>query len=391
MVKFYTSFTEEVDDPETAVQEILEQLNLKENMLKNTIGIVHFYHEFANENAWEAIAQALPFPLAGCVSSYLGSCGKNSEIALSVTMLTSDDVYFSVKTIEGIAAKSREELSVEITQLCAEFCEKEPPKLILPFLTSLPNFSGDDLMETVNALPKKIPFFGTMAINMDNFAGPHFVVGGKKMSPEMYSFVAVYGNVQPKFHVTSSFVFDEFPGEASKITDADKSMLKMVDGISAVEYLKKQGLLTSDNQVSSRNAGFWAVAAILLYPDDTRVVRAFLGIVEGTEYISATGHMKNGAKIMFAHLDGEKTLKSAEQLIEDLARNSKNDFLAYSCIARAWSLGTNFSAEAKKIADFSKGLKYNVAYSGGEICPVFDKNGNMINTLHNFTFIACTF
>jgi hypothetical protein len=46
LIKLYTAFTKEIDG-KAAVREICEQLNPAENALKNTIGIMHFYCEFA--------------------------------------------------------------------------------------------------------------------------------------------------------------------------------------------------------------------------------------------------------------------------------------------------------------------------------------------------------
>jgi hypothetical protein len=156
-------------------------------------------------------------------------------------------------------------------------------------------------------------------------------------------------------------------------------------------------MVDADNNVEG--AAIWAMPAILTYPDGTNVVRAFLGVVEGTEYIYSTGAMKAGAKIKFAYLDGNKTLDSAEKLFEEVKQANENGIIAYSCAARAWSLGAKYFAEAKKIAecaeDFNKThdtpLRYSVAYSGGEICPVTDKDGKQVNVLHNYTLISCSF
>jgi len=156
-------------------------------------------------------------------------------------------------------------------------------------------------------------------------------------------------------------------------------------------------MITSENAVVG--SAIWAVPAILTYPNGAKVVRAFLGVVEGTEFIISTGKMEVGTQIKFAFLDGDKTLSSAESLIKDLSETKKNDIIAYSCAARAWSLGAKFFAEAQKIAecaeryqlDHNDPFNYSVAYSGGEICPVMDNTGKLVNALHNYTLIACSF
>jgi len=166
--------------------------------------------------------------------------------------------------------------------------------------------------------------------------------------------------------------------------------------MSAVEYLKKLGMLTEDNAVAG--SGIWAVPAILKYSNGIKIARAFLGILEGTEYIFASGTMEEGAKIMFGNLSSEKTLASAEKLIEELTQSKENDVLAYSCAARAWSL-VKFSAEAQKIAECAvlyeeknnAPFNYSVTFSGGEICPIYASPGKYTNYLHNYTLIVCSF
>ena len=395
MVKLYTAFTKEIDDPEAAVREICEQLNPAENALKNTVGIIHFYYEFAEEDTCRLIADALPFELVGCVSSYIGNNKEYGDVVLSVTMITSDEVRFSVKTIGDLDTKSQEQIENEITGLCTELCVEEMPKMMMPFLTPLQQFSGDELVETVNRLPNPIPLFGTVAFNTEMKPDTNFVMGNNKISPTMYAFVALYGNITPKFRITTAFAFEDSFVDVAEVTDADGPTLRTVNGMPVLDYLKKQGMVNADNTVV--DSGVWAVPAILTYPNGMKVVRAFLGIVEGTEHIFATGKMSIGAKIMFAFLSGEKTLASAEKLMKELTEKKENDVIAYSCAARAWALGAQFFAETQKIAECAEEyqqtndtpLNYCVAYSGGEICPEWDNDGKMINVLHNYTLVSC--
>ena len=397
MTKFYTAFTTEIDDAEAAVREICEQLNPQENSLKNTIGIVYFYYEYVEMDICRALADALPFELVGCVSTYVATKRQYADVALSVTMITSDDAHFSVKTLEGLSTKSKEQIADEITRTCADFCALEVPKVVMPFLSPLPHFSGDELIAVANALPTPVPMFGTVAFNMETTEGNHFVIGSGKISTSILAIVAVYGNVRPEYHITSSFAFDEGIGDSAVITEADGPVLKALNGISAIEYLKKIGITTPENAVAG--SGIWAVPAILTYPNGAKVVRAFLGILEGTEYIFATGAMREGAKVKFGYLNGEKTIASAKKLMNELKDKKENDVLAYSCAARAWSLGAKYFAEAQMLVKCAKEYErehnvpfnYCVTYSGGEICPIYHDDGSFENCLHNYTFAACTF
>ncbi|MDR2578977.1 MAG: hypothetical protein LBC70_09280 [Chitinispirillales bacterium] len=393
----YTAFTKQVDDPEAAAREILEQLKPQENKLKNTIGIIHFFHEFVETDVCKAIADALPFDVAGCVSSYVGTTERYGDTAMSVTMLTGDDVSFSIRAIEDTNTKSVEQIADELTRMCAELCAEEKPKLVMPFLQVGQHFTSDNLVDTVNALPDPFPLYGTIAFNInkeDDGTGNYTQFNGK-ISSDMQVYVAFYGNIEPEFHVITSFFDETLQGGYATVTGASETVLESVDGMSALKYLMEQGIILASNNLS----GLWTLPAILLYPNGTEIVHAFHGVVKGTESIWTTNFIKEGAKIKFAHLDGDKTVLSAEHLIKDLAKSNKNNLIMYSCIARSWSLGANFLSEAKKIAACAgehrqtnnAPLNYSLAYSGGEICPVWDKNGKMVNTVHHYTLVACTF
>jgi hypothetical protein len=389
MVKMYMAFTNQIDDPEEAVREVLEQLKLEENKLKNTIGIIHFYHEFVDTEVCKAVADALPFDVVGCVSAYVGTDERYADVALTVTVFTGDDVSFSVKAIDGISGKSKEQITEEVTRMCAELCAKEAPKLVMPFLSMGPYFSGDDLVDAVNALPEPFPLYGSIVFNTDQEKGHHVLVDGK-ISSDVHVYVAFYGNFEPKFHITTAF-FD-FQGTSADVTDAEGTVLKAVNGMTTLQYLREQGMVPADETAITAS---WTIPAILTYPNATQVVRAFPGLVEGTEFAWATGFIKTGARISFAHLDGDKTVASAALMIEKLVASKKTNVIIYSCAARAWSLGTEYDAEMKKIAECVKvaGAPFNfsLAYTGGEICPVWDKDGKMINILHNCTLTACAF
>jgi hypothetical protein len=394
--KFYTSFTKEIDDPEAAARDIIEQLKPKENALKNTIGLVQFYHEFAETGAYQAIVDALPFEVIGAVSTFLGTNGEYGDFSLSVTMLTSNDIRFSVRTLET-DTESREHIFDAIEHLCKELSIDEEPKMVMSFVPFMRHFTGDDLVAIVNALPKPFPLFGTIAHNDPSKGETNLVVNSKKISTVMFAFVAFYGDFELKFRVTTSFAYVDDYSDVAEITEAEGPILKAVNGLPAVEYLRRQGIINDDNMIT--NSSMWVVPAILTHPNGTRVARAFLGVVERTNYLYSAGTLETGAKIKFAYLDGDKTLSSAVKLFEEICEAKDNGIIAYSCSARAWALGAKYFSEAQKIAECADEyrqrhdtpLNYCLSYSGGEICPIIDNCGKLVNVFHNYTLISCAF
>ena len=397
MIKMFTAFTTEIDDSQQAAAEILEQLKPQEHQLKNTIALVFFHYEFAINDNLQKFLKALPFELAGCMSTYMGTNGQHGDVAITVTMFTSDDVTFKVKTIENVKDKNIQQMREEVTATCKDFCKDETPKLIIPFLSASPLFCGNDLMNAVNKYNKKLMLFGMHVFNIDGVPDTSFVLADGKLSSDMCAMIAFYGNVNPKFRINTSIAFSESFGETAEITDAELSTLKTVNGIPALDFLKKKGLITPDN--IHNTASLMAVPAILTYKNGTKVSCAFTGIDEQKGYAITARTLEKGAKIVLSQLDGKKTFESARSMVREIKEVKENDFLAFSCAARVWSIGSNLFSEMQVIEEGAKEyeneygvpLNYNIAYSGGEICPIPNGDGVFMNMVHNYTLVVCTF
>ena len=399
MVRQYTALTKQIDYPESALQEILEQLNPKENMLKNTVGIIHFHHYFVKNDTWKLFTDALPFELTGCASSYIGAGGQHSDFAISITMLTSDDCHFAVRTLDNLESKTRYEINRKLQALYKEeLCTKEKPKMIIPFLPPIPNYSINNFYFAMNDLDPSVPLFGMQAFNIADSQDTNFILGNNKMSFSMCALTAVYGNIDPEFHIGTSFNDDKIIGDEAIITEADGPVLKKVNDISALTFFKSRWLITSDDMGTS----IMAIPARITYLNGGKVGCAFLGTIKDTDHIFAARTLEEGAKINFTYLEKDDILASAETVMREITEKKRNDIFICISAARAWSLGSNFFAEMQLISKIAKEyekenvepLRYSVVYTGSELCPIRrsenDKESFM-NMPHNYTFAACSF
>ena len=67
-------------------------------------------------------------------------------------------------------------------------------------------------------------------------------------------------------------------------------------------------------------------------------------------------------------------------------------FLIFGKDKRSVTLGIDQRAEGEKVRELIDGkMVYQLCYSGGEICPVYDENGKTTNRFHNFSFVVCIF
>jgi len=397
MIKIYAAFTKELDDPEAAVREITEQLRPSETVLKNAVGIVQFYYEYAETGVYQAIVDALPFDLVGCATTSIGVSGRFGDLALSVTLITSDDVNFTVRSLKDTNKKSREKITDELILLFGELSAGEKPKMVLSLLPVLHHFSGDYLVEAVNMLPEQFPLFGTLASSDESEF--NLVASGSEISTDIMAFVAFYGNFEPKFHIHTSLDSEETFGEVAEITDADGALLKAVNGMPAVGFLVKQGVITDRSVITGDTNVVSTIPVILTRKDGTKVARGFSDIDdENPDYVFLAGHLEIGSKMSFSFLDSENVLSSAEKLVAEICESNERNFIAFSCAARASALGSQYLDEVKKFAQcydkyrkMNMSIEYCISYSGGEICPVVNNNGEFVNTLHNYSLISCSF
>ncbi len=398
MIKIFTAFTTEIEDGKMAVNEIITQLDIKKNMLKNTIGIITFDCEYIETGVYKEVAESLPFDIVGCCTTFIGTDKQYGDFAMSVTMITSDDICFDVKLIKKINEMSNAEITKKLNGIYSEVCSGEKPKMIMPFMSVQTNFSGDDLVDTINNYADNIPMFGTLSFNIENEPDKNYVVYNNIVSSEMIALVSMYGDFKPTFRVTTSLAYEERVAEVGLITDAEGAILKSVNKLPVTTYLKKLGVVDEDNKVT--DSSIWSIPAIIEYDNGVKVARAFVGEVENSPgYIYAAGNIEKGAKVAFSFLDSDKTLESASKLLTEIEENGESNFIGFSCAARSWSLGSKYLSEVQRIAQSVENynrktgnkINYSIAYSAGEICPVPNKDGKLINCLHNYTFIACSF
>jgi hypothetical protein len=102
--------------------------------------------------------------------------------------------------------------------------------------------------------------------------------------------------------------------------------------------------------------------------------------------------MPEGGTLSIGRMDEDDVLLTAEQSLEELLKNENiNGIIMISCLARNMVLGASPLSEIERVHEIlGDSLPWHLAYSGGEICPVYRKDGSTVNRFHNYTFIACT-
>jgi hypothetical protein len=385
MIKMLTAHTEEVDDIDAAVQNILDKLDLNNQALKYSVALVHCYYEFLDSGVVRELASRLPFDLAGITTVSLSVPGFINDFGLTVSVLTSNDVEFAADMSSPVG----EDPSIPLKELYARLTKKlsKKPSLLFSFFPLVQHIGGDELVAGVDAVSGGLPQFGTLSISEDSGYNLCATIYNGKSEHSSVVVVALAGDVKPEFLTVS--VDDEIVSrEKAIITRANRNVVQRINDMPATKYMESIGLTSEANTE-------WADLPVVIYPEDgTRLIRATLAS-DAEDGLVLAGTAPVNSRIAFSSIDADKVKLSAETIFKRAlaaakSGNESRSILIYSCVSRFWTLGMGEKAEheiAEKILGDS--VPYHLVYSGGEILPSVLQDGTVINHQQNFSVVIC--
>jgi hypothetical protein len=387
MIKTMTAFTDEVDDAEFAVEEILGQLDM-DGLLKSTVGLVAFGRDFVETGTLKAISESLPFPVLGCATNACAVKGSEGMTApLSLLVMTSDDVTFR----PGLTCDLTEDLKGDLRRAWDEAAEGQsgPPALVLGFMPLLSRHSGATLLEGLSDTACGVPVFGTICVTEErNYVSARIFHEGE-FHQDRVAMVLVYGDVKPKFFLGTVSEEKYFKSKGVITGVRDGAVLSTVSGKAARDFLMEVGLSADDNGQILQP--FLFPIAIDLNDGATPVLRAMLTTLEDGS-MTLAGDVPVGATLSVTNIDAEEVALVSRKTLESIANEAgRSAVLLYSCAAR-YHVAEAFDSEleigiVRECLDDKGG--YLIGFSGGEICPVPALAGAFENRYHNFTIIAC--
>jgi hypothetical protein len=382
MIKTFVAFTEEIDDTEAAVSELLEQLDPEHNLLAHSLGIVHCCSDFAESDVIKAVSGKLPFDVVGTTTMSLAAPGIISQMGLTLMVLTSDTVSF----VTGVSAPVTDDAKGPIGDLYRGLIASLPqkPAMFLPFIPFMVNVGGDEFIEGIDALSGGIPAFGTLAISNEPDYTRSYTIRNGEYYPDALVLAALIGDVDPVF-LSVSVTEENILKQKAVVTGAERNHLKTVNNMSAVKYLESLGL-AKDGDLG----GIESMPFILYLEDGSRLIRACIGAAPDGGVILC-GAVPVNATLALATMGLEDVRDSSgKKAVEALQAAQGRAMLMYSCAARYWAQGVQIRAEEEKIAEcIGDRVPYHFVYSGGEIFPEFFGNGRVVNHLQNDSLIIC--
>jgi hypothetical protein len=382
MIDTLTAFTEEIDDVDAAVSEILSQLDPEHRCRANSLGIVHCFTDFVDSGVVKALSEKLPFDTLGSTTISTSSSSGTGEMGLSVTVLTSDDVRF----VSGVSGPITGSVDAPLTELYGRITAGlgEKPAMLMPFIPFLPATGGDEFIEKIDALSGGVPAFGTLAIsNEPDYSRSYTFYNGEFYTASM-ALAALVGNAAPDFF-SVSVDEENILKQKAVVTEVNRNILKTINNMPAIRYLESIGIVKNGDVM-----GLQAMPFVIYLEDGSILIRACIGAAEEEGALILCGAVPVNSTIALATMGFEDVINSTERKATEALKAAKGrGLLMYSCAGRNWALGMQHMAEHEKVKECLKATPYHFVYSGGEIFPSRLSDGRVVNHLQNDSLIIC--
>jgi hypothetical protein len=377
--------TEEIDDPDAAVAELLEQLDLKNRLLKNAVGIIACHLEYIETGVIKALGEKLPFDIVGCTSMANSTADKCGQELLSLTVLTSDDTRFSTVISRKMKTEDYHDPIAEAFKEVSQ-ASGEKPDLILAYMPLMLTLGGGLLFNELNEACGGVPIFGSFACDHTLDFQQNMVIRNGEAYKDCLALILISGNIHPKFLVT---VIPEknIQKQHAVITESDGYVLKKVNGLPLLEYLAGLGLTRGNNNIEVNGT----IPFLIDLNDGTPPVAQAIYQITPEGYAVCSNYMPVDSTLAIGSVDYDGIMETTEITVKKALENEDiNGILFHPCLTRNMMLGPNADDEMLKIIELLEGkVPYQICYAGGEICPAIDKDNKPVNHFHNFTFTLC--
>ena len=383
MLKCTSVFTNEIDNPEIALNEIKTQLAQKITLLDNTAGIIMCNPEFTNSKVLRHICENLPFDIAGITTASQAVNDEAGDMILTIFVMTSDDILFKPGITDSIEDDLYDKVKISYDKTAAG--ETEPLKLVLLFPPYIiDRFSGDAYIRVWKKIAPGTPIFGTLAADDTlEFDGCETIYNGVNTKDAM-PFILCYGNINPRFLIATLPDNANLPMSGT-VTKSKDNFVYEVNGIDARTFFTGAGISDNApvfplmiNPTGNENDGaIHVVRELFAYGDDGAAIFG--------------GDLEEGSSIHFLNFDSDSIKLTLQDEIERLNTLSDiNGVLLFTCASRRMVLlGINEDYAELQIAKdtIKQGVPFMMGYSGGEVCPVISNDGILHNRFHNYSVV----
>lgn len=385
MIELRVAHTLEMDDAEAALSELMEQIGPIDPSGGQALGLATFHPDFIETGVAQAVCAQLPFDVIGCstIAGRTSACGE--MLMLSLTVFTGEDVAFTTAWTSD--AVSSPQAAVRALWAQATAGRTERPRLAIPLLPLSGDTSPEALLRLLDDVAGGTPMFGTVACDYTADFSVCSTLFGGEASHTGLALGLLWGDVQPAFAL-ATISPEQVAQYPAIITRSDGSLLYEVNGMPLPQYLQSVGI-GGENDFD----GTTAVPFLVDRHDGLRPVARTIYAIAPQGYAVCGGDMPVGAGISVGSISTGDILKTTDDALAGaLGTGKRAGMLMFSCGTRYMVPAPDVGAEMDLVhTRIGGGMPYRIDYGGGEICPVPDGLGGVVNRYHNYTFTACIF
>ncbi len=386
-MKCASLFTYEIDEKEIALEDINRQLVEKITLEENSIGIIMCHPEFILSGTLKYICENLPFEVVGITTASQAVNGEAGELILTLFVMTSDDVTFRTGFTESLL-DGLEQPTRDAYKIASEGMNGEP-KLALRCPPALIKYPGDAFPGIWSEILPNTPNFGTFAVDDTVEFETSETIYKEQTSKEKMSFVLCYGNINPRFLV-SSLPDDNLLQYKGEFTKAQGQHVCEINNINAYQYFEELGLGTDGVPSNSfLFLPFFIDFRKSINYDGIRVMRVLLSFTDEGAAVFR-GNMEEGSHFTLSRYTAGDVNATTIELMEKINKmENVNGLLSFSCIVRRMVLGAQSLDELENVKNsVNQDIPFMAGYACGEICPTTVKEGAIANRYHNYSVVC---
>ena len=388
-------YTEEIDDIEEAVKEILTQAKDFE-FKKNSMAILFADEDMDYKELYKHLSREWSFPIIGCTTlAMLTGARGYVPSGIAILILSADDCEFSVGMTEELNVNNfKEEIKKTYQQAQSKLSSRE--KLVISYgggVIEEEDAPGNEIVKALTALGnREIPLFGACASDGFSFENFHVFCNGE-ITRKGQVMALIAGNVNPHF-VSINSVGDR-ASFLYEITKAKSNIVYEVGNTPFIEAMKKEGMqVEKTNVLGDYILTPFVVTMEMPEGDKIEVTRNLSMLNHETGAGVFMGNMPQGSTISIGLLNRGELKSTVEEAFEIILKelskceDKYETLLCSSCCARFIGLANNTSLEGDTyLGRLPKHISLIGMYGYGEYCPVTGKEtGRRYNMFHNFTF-----
>ncbi len=396
-----TAITYELDDIPAAVDELIDQIQGKLILGKESVALLHAQPHMATGELSGLLSERLGFPVIGGTTAGAATLSNEGhhELAAMLHVLTADDCLFATAISESLANDPQRRIVDVYRDALEKLKQKDPsakPALVFCVASIVQSCSSDDGLATLSEASGGLPVFGFVAADDFEFCEQQVFLDGMS-GGDLVAILLIAGNVRPIFTVKN--LAGSHALSKRRVTKAHDNVICEIDGRPAYEYLKDFPFIDDATKVLW-NYQFFVEMADAAESDDALVSRALNTYDKQTGEISCFANVPENSHISLLFCDDADVKASCgialEEISAKITQAEKEDAYRYStvfiasCSLRNMFLADQKDAEGNLVREhLPSSLAVSGLYGFGEIAPTSVRGGKAVNRFHNATMTIC--